>query len=108
MAMERLGILFYNDDRWVGGTYYLINLIKSLASLDPFHRPDLIVFYNHDSAIEILERLDYPELVAFDVRKHFNDLPIIKFGSRLMKRDSLMEALVVDISWTLFTPICSL
>ncbi|MCA0233282.1 MAG: glycosyltransferase family 4 protein [Bacteroidetes bacterium] len=44
----RIGILFtYFAADWIGGHYYLINIINSLNSLPDVRRPHIFVFYDH-------------------------------------------------------------
>jgi len=44
----RIGILFtYFAADWIGGHYYLINIINSLNSLPDAHRPHIFVFYDY-------------------------------------------------------------
>ena len=56
----RIGILFtYFAADWIGGHYYLINIINSLQSLPDAHRPHIFVFYDY-KVESSLELISYP------------------------------------------------
>jgi len=42
----RLGILFNISPNWLGGVYYIINLINALNALDEADQPEIFVFYS--------------------------------------------------------------
>ena len=44
--LTRIGILFQYDENWIGGTYYLINLISALNQLEENEKPNLLIFSN--------------------------------------------------------------
>ena len=54
-----IGILFtYFAADWLGGHYYLINIINSLGSLPEAEQPKIIVFYDH-KAENLLHHITY-------------------------------------------------
>lgn len=44
----RIGILFNVSPNWLGGIYYILNLIKALDVLDESEKPELVVLYNEN------------------------------------------------------------
>lgn len=72
----KIGLIFSYDEKWIGGTYYIINLIQSLEKIDNEQKPELIILSNrtdfdylkNSTSYEFLsfERLDEnPELYFF-------------------------------------------
>jgi glycosyltransferase involved in cell wall biosynthesis len=59
MNRKRIGILFtYFAADWLGGHYYLLNIINSLSSLPDEQQPDIVVFYDH-KAENLLHHISY-------------------------------------------------
>lgn len=57
----RIGILFNVSRNWLGGVYYIINLIKSLDHLDESDKPELVVFYSRELK-DFTNQLQYSRL----------------------------------------------
>jgi glycosyltransferase involved in cell wall biosynthesis len=58
----RLGLIFINDEQWVGGTYYTINLIQALNVLNVEDKPEIVAFSNEEDFIILLKETQYPYL----------------------------------------------
>jgi len=58
---KKVGIIFNFDRTWLGGVYYLINIIKSLNSLEEAEKPEIILFYNKNLA-DFVDQIDYNHL----------------------------------------------
>jgi glycosyltransferase involved in cell wall biosynthesis len=63
MKQKKIGLLLLGDYGWVGGLYYILNIIKTLNCLKENERPQLVIFYNNKTPKEILYEI-----------KHFNIL----------------------------------
>lgn len=63
----RIGIVFTFNKNWLGGVYYIINLINALKFLDDADQPELIVFYS-DELQEHATSIDYPHLTLINVK----------------------------------------
>ncbi len=59
---KRLGLIFINDDQWVGGTYYTINLINALNLLNEKEKPEILVFSNVNDFSNLQNETNYPYL----------------------------------------------
>ena len=57
----RIGIIFNFNKNWLGGIYYIINIIKALNFLDEEDKPKIIVFYNKDLT-KFTKEIQYPYL----------------------------------------------
>ena len=41
---KKIGLIFISDD--IGVVYYLVNVVKTLNSLNDLRKPEIIIFYN--------------------------------------------------------------
>ncbi len=64
----RLGISFDYDENWIGGSYYVLNLLSALKQLAPARQPLLVLFGSKD-ALEIAQKTNYPQLKHFEFRR---------------------------------------
>lgn len=58
-----IGILFNFSKNWLGGVYYILNIIKTLDSLDEKDKPHIFLFYNQELA-DFVQTVNYPYLTA--------------------------------------------
>jgi len=57
---KRIGLFFsYNED-WIGGSYYMLNLIEALKLLPPDEQPHVTIFYTEDKDVRSVQVLNYP------------------------------------------------
>ena len=59
---KRLGLIFMNDEQWVGGTYYTINLIHALNILTEEDKPEILAFSNEEDFTKLQKETQYPYL----------------------------------------------
>ncbi len=57
----RLGILFNVSRNWLGGVYYIVNLVNALNSLEEKEKPEIFLFYT-DELKEFLPQISYTKL----------------------------------------------
>ena len=57
---KRLGLIFINDEQWVGGTYYTINLIHALNVLNEEEKPEIVAFSNFEDFAKLKNETNYP------------------------------------------------
>lgn len=84
LRRKKLGLIFFNNIQWIGGTYYIINLIHALSILEDNLKPELIILSNQKDYQFLLKQIDYPYIsyVLFD------ENPTSKFGRFLNKLSS--------------------
>jgi glycosyltransferase involved in cell wall biosynthesis len=57
---KHISLIYQYSDNWIGGTYYILNIIKALKSLPDNERPFLTVYYvNYASKVD-LNNINYP------------------------------------------------
>jgi glycosyltransferase involved in cell wall biosynthesis len=64
---KRIGIIFNFSGSWLGGVYYIQNIIKAINYLDDDQKPQIIIFHN-DELSNFAKEINYPylELVSWD------------------------------------------
>ena len=70
---KRVGIFFSYNENWIGGSYYIINLIEALKLLPADKQPHLSIFYyQHSDMLQIIS-LGYPKIdfEPIDSNRHF-------------------------------------
>lgn len=66
---KKLGIPLIYDESWVGGMYYVFNIINALNFLPEEKKPELVIFYRSDSIKEKLKGLTYPFITTLPLKK---------------------------------------
>ena len=59
---KRLGLIYKNDNQWIGGTYYTINLIHAMNVLNEDLKPEIVAFSNVDDFDKLQKETNYPYL----------------------------------------------
>lgn len=60
MMRIRIGIPFKFNKTWIGGTYYVLNLIRSLNMLDEYLKPEILLFSDKENFRLAKEETNYP------------------------------------------------
>jgi len=58
----KLGLIFSVNDAWIGGTYYILNLISALKSLPEIDQPFITILSKNESDYLIAKETGYPFL----------------------------------------------
>jgi len=58
-SRKKIGILFNFNGSWLGGVYYVQNIIKALNHLEDVDKPEIIIFYKSELK-QFTENIDYP------------------------------------------------
>lgn len=71
MAQRKQITLIYSyNDNWIGGTYYILNIIRALVSLEDELKPELLILHSTQSPVEPIENINYPYITykKFDLK----------------------------------------
>ena len=60
MKRKKLALIFGYNEQWIGGTYYIINLIHALSILEDNLKPELIILSDEKDYQFLLKQIDYP------------------------------------------------
>lgn len=58
----RLGLIFSVDENWIGGSYYILNLISALATLPDKKQPVITILSKRESDLEAAKQTGYKHL----------------------------------------------
>jgi glycosyltransferase involved in cell wall biosynthesis len=56
----KLGLIFTHNEQWVGGSYYILNLISALNLLPNSSKPTIIILSNSKSDFDLAKQTGYP------------------------------------------------
>ena len=65
----RLGFFFSYNENWIGGTYYILNLINSLNLLNHSNLPIVKIYYNETSELKVIQKITYPFLEVINIKE---------------------------------------
>jgi glycosyltransferase involved in cell wall biosynthesis len=77
---KQISLLYQYNDNWIGGTYYILNIIRALNVLDDAEKPYLRILYNSEESIDFITELKYP-YIEFN---YFN--PKYTLAQRILNR----------------------
>ena len=82
---KKIGLIFISDD--IGVVYYLVNVVKTLNSLNDLRKPEIIIFYN-SKCESFLKLLNYKYLKFTKLNKNSENRLKLYLQS-FFKRDNL-------------------
>ena len=62
---KKIGIVFNFSVSWLGGVYYVQNIIKALNYIQDKDKPEIIIFYKKE-LVNFTENIDYPYLKTIE------------------------------------------
>ncbi len=93
----RLGLVFSHNDAWIGGTYYILNLISALNSIPDSVKPSITVIIDKESDKTIIDQIKYPYLIFRFASPSYSFYErIFNKISRILIRKNLIEKRVLD------------
>jgi hypothetical protein len=64
MNREKIALIFSYNEQWIGGTYYITNLISALVNLPDVDKPELIILSNKKDFKYLCSLVNYPYLMS--------------------------------------------
>ncbi len=98
----KLGIIFKFSEKWLGGIYYIINVVKTLNFLDDRHKPEILLFYR-PGLKNFVDKFDYPYLTPVEW-----DFPSLKKGalkSWLSRKNIFIDGILKQYSLDAVYPL---
>jgi glycosyltransferase involved in cell wall biosynthesis len=103
MAKRRkVAIIYKYREDWIGGSYYIHNLIRALNRIEDEKKPLLLVISDKNDFSELLKELEYPYLsnIPFDYQYNIIQRAANKFSRRVFGYKIFnKERAVADISF---------
>jgi len=74
MAQRKSVTLIYKyHSNWIGGTYYIVNIVKNLLTLPDEFQPEIIICYEGpESSLESIKTIDYPYISYLKFNNSYN------------------------------------
>jgi glycosyltransferase involved in cell wall biosynthesis len=88
----RLGLIFPEDKNWIGGTYYILNLISALATLPEEKQPFIIILSTNENDFLAAKKTGYLHLAyqnPFDYKRNIPEAVLNKLLKIITKRDCI-------------------
>ncbi|MDX1903172.1 MAG: glycosyltransferase [Thermonemataceae bacterium] len=87
----KLGLVFSNNDAWIGGTYYILNLIQALNTLSDEQKPYLIIFCDKKEDEIIIQKVAYPYLSFSNLFLKYNFFErVVNKATRLLLKKNII------------------
>jgi hypothetical protein len=80
MAEKNVGIIYQNNENWIGGAYYIENLIAALLTLPPNQQFPLTVFASDEKDFEQIRKTEYKKLAFRQIDPRPLKLSMVKRG----------------------------
>lgn len=93
MKRRRLGLVYSYNDQWIGGTYYIHNLIQAFMNLPDSDWPEIVAFSNPkdferltiESPYPYLSYEEHKEIKLSQLQRLLNKVVIKLFGKPMFK-----------------------
>ena len=85
MSREKIALIFSYNEQWIGGTYYITNLISALGNLPDADKPELIILSNKKDFKYLCSLVNYPFL-KFDELNENPSSNLLKILNRVSQR----------------------
>jgi glycosyltransferase involved in cell wall biosynthesis len=82
---KKIGLIYAYSEHWIGGTYYITNLIGALDNLPDADKPELIILSNKKDFKYLCSLVSYPFLI-FDELNENPNLKLLKTLNRVSQR----------------------
>ena len=95
---KQITLLYQYNDNWIGGTYYIQNIIKALLILEDNDKPFLRILYNSEKSLNSINNLKYPyiDFLFFDIKFSFIEKVINKISFELFSLPILKKKVKFD------------
>ena len=85
MNRIKIGLIYAYSEQWIGGTYYITNLISALGNLPDADKPELIILSNKKDFKYLCSLVNYPYL-KFDELNENPNSKLLKTLNRVSQR----------------------
>ncbi|AWH72884.1 hypothetical protein DCS32_01520 [Dokdonia sp. Dokd-P16] len=62
----KVGLIYSYDENWIGGTYYILNLIHALQTLEEKDKPEITIFTDNQERFEELKHITKYSYLKFE------------------------------------------
>lgn len=107
---KRIGLIFIPDKGWMGGIYYILNLINALNSLDDEERPEITLLCRNEEDCNFAEKAThYPYLDFIPTFQYAAPVSrrVINKLSRILRGTNLVASYDVREDFDIIYPVIS-
>lgn len=85
---KRITLIYQYNDNWIGGTYYILNIVKSLNYLPDAEKPFVILIHDRGSSTTLIEQVRYPYInfLPVDLSLSLPQKVFNKFSKAIIKQ----------------------
>lgn len=101
----KVGIIYSYDENWIGGAYYIQNLIRSLNHLSEKEQVELYILASDNSLFQELKMITgYPKLKFIRYKPHFTELETFlnRASQKFFKRKIITKKIQLDWVFPLY------
>ena len=99
---KKLGLIFEYQERWIGGTYYVLNIIHALNTLDESIKPEITIISAKKEDFDYVKlATKYPFLSFIKLRKKRKIDSLIKIYKKLKY---IYKAQTIDVDFDMVFP----
>jgi len=89
---KQIALIYDYNTGWIGGTYYILNIVKALNFLPDAEKPELTIFHDIDSPLGDIRKVAYP-YISFEgfhyrmshISQIINTILLLNNSKRLIK-----------------------
>jgi len=95
---KHITLIYQYNDNWIGGTYYILNIIRALKYLDDVERPFLTVVYENLGSLGDIEKINYPYINFVYSKLSFNlfEKTVNKIAREIIKKPLITKRIKID------------
>jgi glycosyltransferase involved in cell wall biosynthesis len=92
---KTIGLIFTGGDNWIGGLYYIVNIVKGLQFLPTKQQPKIVLIYNSKTPKEMVKECSFPNIRLVNIDRVFIARRLIySMLFRIFKKNYLFRFLV--------------
>lgn len=105
---KTIGIIYRYDENWIGGTYYILNLISALTQLPAHQQPEVLLYVEQYKDFELVKtQTRYSHLHYRNDKSYFSN-PLLRIVNKLtrfiFKRNLVNKRASADICFCFPNP----
>lgn len=92
---KTIGLVFTGGDNWIGGLYYIVNIVKGIQLLPPSEQPAIVLLFNNKTPKELVNECTFPNVKLVNIDTVFIARRLIySILFRVVKKNFLFRFLV--------------
>src|ERR1700761_4366291 len=95
---KHISLIYQYNNNWIGGAYYILNIIRALNVLPNIEKPFLTIYYTSDSSLDELKNISYPyiEYVKCNMEFNFFEKGINALWLKFIKKEFFIKTLPAE------------